>query len=185
MPTYAMLDLRPPPSPPWRAYRKYQFPGEAVVHRVVTVRSMGPQVHDEMRVVVTPFTGCGLEIGGRAMTEHLEAAGFRDVGAVLTCLSCASGLSGDGDRIAQFAKERLFGAMYGVDTARLASQLRQWTNRSVIVKQLRQRAAPVSRLVKYCYADAARMLGLFKGTRARMRPFSREFRRRLARRLLP
>lgn len=158
-------------SPPWRAHRKYQFSGEAVVHRVVVFRSIGYQVHDETVLGVTLVTGCGLKIGD-AMSEHLESAGFRHAHVVLTCLVCASGLRGDGDRMAGSAKELLLGAMYGVDPAQLAKHAKQY-------------ASPASQLVEYCHADAEAMLGLLKAPRARIRLFSREFRHRLARRLLP
>lgn len=142
------------------------------MHRAIAVRGSRLQVYDEVTVTVTPYTGCGIVIGESALAERLEAAGFRPASAVLTCLFCASELPSDGDKMAVDGKRCTFAFLYGVDLATLAKRY--------------PRVPPLSRAHMACsYADMEIAPGLRGVSRARMRPFSREFRRRLARKLLP
>lgn len=97
----------PVPVPPWSRWRQIQD-RDGIWHRQIFVLvQIVPIVHDEMAIQDQAYTGCGLPLTDEDLGRN------RDDSAALTCVICASGVMGDGDRLRIEQKHRLFGTLYG------------------------------------------------------------------------
>lgn len=108
-------ETKPAPAcvPAWASFRHYISNTDRLVHRVIDLRRLGLMLYDEVGVVVTPFTKCGLPLEQYEDVAVPESVGFCTEEVTLTCVACASGRVLDGDRERQRQKNDLFGFMYG------------------------------------------------------------------------
>lgn len=172
-----------PKAPTWTAYKHVRFDMDGLVHRVTRMPGVGARVHDEAVLEEHPFTGCGIPLFALAeeCKDDPERVGFCAETESLTCMTCASGLSADGDVLRQTYKQLLFGAAYGVSGRKIMSSVGRMSGKSYSLKAMAQTMFRHQRAMLQGHAAHVLLID----DAARRHRFSADFRRRLARAVLP